>query len=147
MLPVRARCAEALGKVVAANAKTLDTDTLQALLAAVLKSLPSTTDIPPGSEQELFTNLSLTAVMRMRQAGSLPALLRWLASPNPAVRFHAAKRLRKLPCGLASFGLCRKHANRGASSQCYWTGCARTCPATPKWRPTSAQRGTGCPSF
>jgi len=96
MLPVRARCAEALGKVVAANAKTLDTDTLQVLLAAVLKSLPSTTDIPPGSEQELFTNLSLTAVMRMRQAGSLPALLRWLASPNPAVRFHAANALARL---------------------------------------------------
>jgi len=97
MLPVRARCVEALGKIAAANARTLDADTLQGLLAAVLKSLPQPTeDIPSGSERELFTTLCLTAVMRMRQAASLPPLLRWLASPNAAVRFHAANALARL---------------------------------------------------
>ncbi|MGQ9895993.1 MAG: peptidylprolyl isomerase [Acidobacteriota bacterium] len=97
MLPVRARCAEALGKIAATYAKTLDADTLQGLLGAVLRSLPRPEeDIPTDSERELFTTLCLTAVMRMRHVASLPPLLKWLASPNAAARFHAANALARL---------------------------------------------------
>ncbi|MFQ3638929.1 MAG: peptidylprolyl isomerase [Chloracidobacterium sp.] len=95
--PVRGRCAEALGKIVAANAKTLDADTVQNMLAAVLAALPQPTEaIPADSELETFTGLCLTAVMRMRQATSLPTLVKQLASPNAAIRFHAANALARL---------------------------------------------------
>ncbi|MCS7078617.1 MAG: peptidylprolyl isomerase [Chloracidobacterium sp.] len=97
VVPVRARCAEALGKIVAANAKTLDADTVHTMLAAVLASLPKPDEeIAPESERELFTALSLTAAMRMRQAASAPPLIKLLASPNASVRFHAANALARL---------------------------------------------------
>ncbi len=96
-LPARARCAEALGKIVAANAKTLDPDTAQSALAAVLASLPEPSEeVAPASEREAFAALCLTAAMRMQQAASLPTLIKLLASPNAAIRFHAANALARL---------------------------------------------------
>ncbi|OYT71517.1 MAG: hypothetical protein CFK52_07730 [Chloracidobacterium sp. CP2_5A] len=96
-LPVRARCAEALGKIVAANAKTLDADTAQSMLAAVLASLPKPTDdVPANGEREALAALCLTAAMRMRQAASAPTLIKLLASPNASIRFHAANALARL---------------------------------------------------
>lgn len=94
---VRARCAEALGKIVAANAATLDADTVQTMLAAVLASLPKPTeDVAAESEAETFAALCLTAAMRMRRAESAPTLIRLLASPNASIRFHAANALARL---------------------------------------------------
>ncbi len=94
---VRGRCAEAIGKIVAANTQTLDADTVQTLLADVLDSLPPPTEtIPAGSEAEALAALCLTAAMRMRQAQSAPALLKQLSSHNGAIRFHAANALARL---------------------------------------------------
>lgn len=93
---VKARCAEALGKILAnpESAKALGDQQVGDLVKALVASLPDPSGkIEAGSDGELFATLTITGLLRARKSATIPALAKMLKSPNASVRWHAGNAL------------------------------------------------------
>jgi cyclophilin family peptidyl-prolyl cis-trans isomerase/HEAT repeat protein len=96
---VRARAAEALGKIMSVSkaVKTLGEPKLDAVVAALVSALPNPkASVFTGGDDETLGNLAATALMRLRRPAAIPALVGLLSSPNESVRWHAANALARL---------------------------------------------------
>lgn len=96
-LAVRARMVEALGKI--ASLPTSNTNTAQpspaTVNATIIRQLPEAkTKLSP--EQKLMTSLTITALLRLRQAASVETLVQLLSATDADVRAQAANALYRL---------------------------------------------------
>lgn len=97
VIDVRARSAEALGKIASIpdNAQILGDETNERIINALINILPK-----PASElkigQENLVALTLTALMRIHSPNSIDPIAQQLASPNAQIRFIAANSLTRI---------------------------------------------------
>ena len=102
-LEVRARAAEALGKIAnsSANVTALGPERLGSLNHALLTHLPAPTAVlTPGAK--LSASLTITALMRLKQSASVEPLARQLSARDAAIRGAAANALFRLGQPLAA---------------------------------------------
>lgn len=94
---VRARAAEALGKIVAnpENLKLIDKQQQARIFNNLIGRLPIPVQSLNQSEKPLVLQ-SLTALMRLNNADGLEPIAAQLASPDPDIRFTAANSLARL---------------------------------------------------
>src|SRR5207249_216355 len=88
---VRARAAEALGKIVGLsdNAKQLGEGVIERVTSVLISVLPKPpSDLKAG--ETLLATLTLTALMRIHPASAIEPVVAQLISPDPQVRFVAA---------------------------------------------------------
>ncbi|MEW6730973.1 MAG: HEAT repeat domain-containing protein [Acidobacteriota bacterium] len=94
-MEVRARAAEALGKIVglANNADQLTAEAAERINNILIGILPkpANAQLKPGEDQ--LINLTLTALMRIHNPSAIDAIAAQLTSPNPQIRFTAANSL------------------------------------------------------
>ncbi len=93
---VRGRCAEALGKILAnpVSVKALGDQQFADIFKSLVVNLPDpSAKIEAGSDAELFANLTVTALLRVRKPATIPALIKVLKSPNASVRWHTGNAL------------------------------------------------------
>jgi cyclophilin family peptidyl-prolyl cis-trans isomerase/HEAT repeat protein len=94
VIDVRARAAEALGKIagIQDNAKQLGEETNERIINILVNLLPKpASDLKPN--QENLVAAALTALMRLRAVNALEPIALQLASPNPQIKFIAANSL------------------------------------------------------
>jgi cyclophilin family peptidyl-prolyl cis-trans isomerase len=99
---VRARVAEALGKIAAnkPSADALGKYGIVAISEALVKLLPDPAQ-PVSADSKLLTSLTLTALLRVKQASTIPAIIAQLRSPDPDIRWQAANALARIREGMA----------------------------------------------
>src|SRR5262245_10199629 len=112
---VRARSAEALGKIagVEANTSALGQGMMEKINLALIKQLPDPRlALQPGDK--LLASLTVTALMRVRQSSSVEPLTRQLKSRDAGVRAQAANALSRLrhPISAAAPALIEALADR-----------------------------------
>jgi cyclophilin family peptidyl-prolyl cis-trans isomerase/HEAT repeat protein len=96
-MEVRARAAEALGKIAALpeNNRAIGTEGKDRINSLLISALPKPpTDLKPN--QDILVKLSLTALMRIHSVASIDAVAAQLSSPSPEVRFTAANSLARI---------------------------------------------------
>lgn len=100
---VRARAAEALGKIAAnkLSADSLGRYGITGIADALTKVLPDAT-LPVDDDSRLLTTLTLTALLRVRQPATVPAIAGQLRSPDAEVRWQAANALARIRENLAT---------------------------------------------
>ncbi|MBI3652994.1 MAG: peptidylprolyl isomerase [Acidobacteria bacterium] len=96
-LLVRARAVEALGKIASnkVSAEALGRYGLTGIAETLAKLLPDVTK-PVTEENQLVTSLTLTALLRLRQPSTVPAIANQLHSPNADIRWQAANALARI---------------------------------------------------
>jgi cyclophilin family peptidyl-prolyl cis-trans isomerase/HEAT repeat protein len=101
-LLVRARAAEALGKIVAnkLSADALGGYGIKGIAETLAKILPDASQ-PVNNESKLVATLALTALLRARQPSTVPAVAGQLRSPDPDIRWQAANALARIRENLA----------------------------------------------
>jgi cyclophilin family peptidyl-prolyl cis-trans isomerase/HEAT repeat protein len=94
---VRARAAEALGKIAAnkLSADALGKYGLTGLAETLAKLLPDVAK-PLDEDTKLITSLTLTALLRLKQASVVPAIANQLRSPDAEIRWQAANALARI---------------------------------------------------
>ncbi len=99
---VRARAAEALGKIAAYKpaADALGKYGMVAISEALVKLLPDPAQ-PVSADTKLLTSLTLTALLRVKQASTVPAITGQLRSPDADIRWQAANALARIREGIA----------------------------------------------
>lgn len=99
---VRARAAEALGKIVAnkGSAESLGKYAVSGITDTLAGLLPSV-DQPPSREAKMIATLTLTALLRIKQPSSIDAIAKQLRSKDAEVRWHAANALARIRDGVA----------------------------------------------
>ncbi len=104
-LLVRARAAEALGKIAAYKpaADALGKYGLVAISEALVKLLPDPAQ-PVSPDTKLITSLTLTALLRIKQAATVPAITNQLRSPDSDIRWQAANALARIREAIAPAG-------------------------------------------
>ncbi len=98
---VRARAIEALGKITANKlaAEALGSYGMKGLTEALTKQLPDSSGaISPDAK--LAASRALTALLRIKQAASIPAIITQLKSPDGDLRWQAANALARLRDGI-----------------------------------------------
>jgi cyclophilin family peptidyl-prolyl cis-trans isomerase/HEAT repeat protein len=102
-LLVRARAAEALGKIAVnkLSADALGRYGLNGINEALAKLLPDASQ-PVDGDRRLLITLTLTALLRLRQASAVPAITNQLRSPDAEVRWQAANALARIRENLAA---------------------------------------------
>src|SRR5262249_21588445 len=100
---VRARCAEALGKIGANKlaAASIGNYGISGIASAVADRLPAPGQ-PVTDESRLMASLALTALLRLRQAATVPAITAQLSSPDPEIRWQAANAIARIRDGIAN---------------------------------------------
>lgn len=100
---VRARCAEALGKIVSnkLSADSLSNYGIKGITDALVKLLPPAGEPLPTEDAKLLTSLTLTALLRIRQPSSVEAITAQLRSTDPDIRWQAANALARIREGIA----------------------------------------------
>ncbi len=100
---VRARAAEALGKIVAnkLSADALGRYGITGIAETLAKILPDASQ-PVNPETKLVATLTLTALLRARQSSTIPAIASQLRSPDADLRWQAANALARIREGLAA---------------------------------------------
>jgi cyclophilin family peptidyl-prolyl cis-trans isomerase/HEAT repeat protein len=99
---VRARAVEALGKIAAnkLSAEALGKYGLTGIAETLARLLPDASK-PLDEEVKLMTTLTLTALLRLKQATVVPAIANQLRSPDAEVRWQAANALARIRDNLA----------------------------------------------
>jgi cyclophilin family peptidyl-prolyl cis-trans isomerase/HEAT repeat protein len=99
---VRARAAEALGKIVAnkLSADALGSYGIKGIAETLAKILPDGSQAV-SNETKLVATLTLTALLRARQPSTVPAVASQLRSPDADVRWQAANALARIRENLA----------------------------------------------
>ena len=94
---VKARAVEALGKIagVQANAEKLGQTTLDSINQSLVNRLPAA-DAKPLDDRKLFSSLTITALMRLRNPASVEPLTQQLKSKDADFRARAANALARL---------------------------------------------------
>jgi cyclophilin family peptidyl-prolyl cis-trans isomerase/HEAT repeat protein len=100
---VRGRAAEALGKIATnkLSADALGRYGINGISEALVKLLPNPAQ-PVTEEGRLLTTLTLTALLRLRLASTVPAITAQLRSPDAEVRWQAANALARIRENLAA---------------------------------------------
>jgi cyclophilin family peptidyl-prolyl cis-trans isomerase/HEAT repeat protein len=100
---VRARAAEALGKIASnkLSAESLGKYGLTGIADTLAKLLPDASQ-SLTAEAKFATSLTLTALLRIRQASTVPAITNQLRSPDADVRWQAANALARIREGIAA---------------------------------------------
>ncbi|MGA9769792.1 MAG: peptidylprolyl isomerase [Blastocatellia bacterium] len=100
---VRARCAEALGKIVSnkLSATSLSNYGIRGITDALVKLLPPAAEPLPTEDVKMLTSLTLTALLRIRQPSSVEAVTAQLRSTDPDIRWQAANALARIREGIA----------------------------------------------
>jgi cyclophilin family peptidyl-prolyl cis-trans isomerase/HEAT repeat protein len=102
-LLVRARAAEALGKIVTnkLSADSLGRYGMTGIADTLTKVLPDAA-LPVNNDTKLLATLTLTALLRVRQPSTVPAITNQLRSPDADIRWTAANALARIRENLAS---------------------------------------------
>jgi cyclophilin family peptidyl-prolyl cis-trans isomerase/HEAT repeat protein len=102
-LLVRARAAEALGKIASnkLSANALGQYGVKGIAELLVKHLPDPSQ-PVNPETKLVASLTLTALLRLRQPSTVPAIASQLRSPDADLRWQAANALARIREGLAA---------------------------------------------
>ena len=100
---VRARCAEALGKIVSnkLSAASLSNYGIRGITDALVKLLPAAAEPLPTEDVKMLTSLTLTALLRIRQPSTVEAITAQLRSTDPDIRWQAANALARIREGIA----------------------------------------------
>ena len=100
---VHARAAEALGKIATnkLSAETLGNYAVRGIADTLVKLLPDPAK-PVSAEEKLVGSLALTALLRLRFVGTVPAVADQLRSPDADLRWQAANALARIREGLGA---------------------------------------------
>src|SRR5262249_52112603 len=100
---VRARAVEALGKIAANKiaADALGNYGMKGITEALIKQLPDPS-ATVTDDAKLTTSLALTAMIRIKQAETIPAIINQLKSPDADIRWQAANALARLREGIGA---------------------------------------------
>jgi cyclophilin family peptidyl-prolyl cis-trans isomerase/HEAT repeat protein len=100
---VRARCAEALGKIISnkLSALALGNYGIKGITDALVKMLPPAGEPLPTEDVKFLASLTLTALLRIRQPSSVEAITAQLRSTDPDIRWQAANALARIREGIA----------------------------------------------
>jgi cyclophilin family peptidyl-prolyl cis-trans isomerase len=101
---VRARCAEALGKIASnkLSMAALGDYGIKGIAEALAALLPSPEKPFVSENHKLLVELTLTALLRVRQPASIEAIATQLRSPDPDIRWQAANALARIRDGIQS---------------------------------------------
>jgi cyclophilin family peptidyl-prolyl cis-trans isomerase/HEAT repeat protein len=101
-LLVRARCAEALGKIAAnkLSVAALGDYGTKGIAEALTALLPSPEKPFVSEDHKLLVELTLTALLRVRQPESVEAIAMQLRSPDADIRWQAANALARIRDGI-----------------------------------------------
>jgi cyclophilin family peptidyl-prolyl cis-trans isomerase/HEAT repeat protein len=99
---VRARCAEALGKIASnkLSMAALGDYGIKGIAEALAALLPSPEKPFVSENHKLLVELTLTALLRVRQPASVEAIAIQLRSPDPDIRWQAANALARIRDGI-----------------------------------------------
>jgi cyclophilin family peptidyl-prolyl cis-trans isomerase len=99
---VRARCAEALGKIASnkLSMAALGDYGIKGIAEALTALLPSPEKPFVSENHKLLVELALTALLRVRQPASVEAIATQLRSPDPDIRWQAANALARMRDGI-----------------------------------------------
>ncbi|HKP14400.1 MAG TPA: peptidylprolyl isomerase [Blastocatellia bacterium] len=99
---VRARCAEALGKIASnkVSAAALGDYGVKGIADALAALLPSPEKPFVSETHKLLVELTLTALLRVRQPTTVEAITTQLRSPDPDIRWQAANALARIRDGI-----------------------------------------------
>ena len=99
---VRARCAEALGKIASnkLSVAALGDYGIKGIAEALTALLPSPEKPFVSEDHKLLVELTLTALLRVRQPESVEAIATQLRSPDPDIRWQAANALARIRDGI-----------------------------------------------
>jgi len=100
---VRARCAEALGKIGANkfSAATIGQYGVSGIATTIAERLPAASK-QLAADDKLMASLALTALVKLRQASTVPAIALQLGSPDPDIRWQAANAIARIRDGIAN---------------------------------------------
>jgi cyclophilin family peptidyl-prolyl cis-trans isomerase len=103
---VRARCAEALGKIASnkLSVAALGDYGVKGIAEALTTLLPSPEKPFVSENHKLLVELTLTALLRVRQPASVEAIATQLRSPDPDIRWQAANALARIRDGIQAAG-------------------------------------------
>jgi len=95
---VRARCAEALGKIASNKIAitALGNYGIKGIADALVGLLPPPAQVFPSEDAKLLASLTLTALLRARQASTVEAITAQLGSVDPDIRWQAANALARI---------------------------------------------------
>src|SRR5437763_5531832 len=95
---VRARCAEALGKIASSKlaAAALGDYGVRGIAEQLAALLPSPEKPFASEDHKLLVELTLTALLRLRQPTTVEAIATQLHSPDPDIRWEAANALARI---------------------------------------------------
>ena len=99
---VRARCAEALGKIATNkfSATTLGNYGLKAIADALVRALPPQAT-QPTADQRFIAEMALTALLRLKHPTTIESITAQLRSPDSEIRWQAANALARIREGIA----------------------------------------------
>ncbi|HKQ06240.1 MAG TPA: peptidylprolyl isomerase [Blastocatellia bacterium] len=99
---VRARCAEALGKIASSKmaAAALGDYGVKGIAEQLVALLPSPEKPFASEDHKLLVELTLTALLRLRQPTTVEAISTQLHSPDPDIRWQAANALARIRDGI-----------------------------------------------
>ena len=100
---VRARAVEALGKIASNKlaADSLGNYGMKGVMEALVKQLPDPS-AAVSDDAKLNASLALTALIRIKQPATVPAILNQLKSPDADLRWQAANALARLREGIGA---------------------------------------------
>lgn len=100
-IEVRGRAAEALGKIASnpLSASSLGRYGVAAIADSIAGLLPSVTE-QPGEEAKFVGSLALTALLRLRQPSTVPAVIAQLNAKDVNMRWQAANALARIREGI-----------------------------------------------
>lgn len=98
---VRGRAAEALGKIASTKSAqdSLGSYGVAGIANSISKALPDSTK-PPSADQELVAGFALSALLRLKDPSTVPAITAQLKSSSPSIRWQAANTLSRIGQGL-----------------------------------------------
>jgi cyclophilin family peptidyl-prolyl cis-trans isomerase len=101
---VRARCAEALGKIASnkISIASLGDYGVKGIASALVRLLPPASEPLPSEDVKMLASLTLTALLRMRQPSTIEAIAAQLRSTDPDIRWQAANALARIREGIQS---------------------------------------------
>src|ERR1051325_960042 len=101
---VRARCAEALGKIASNKIAitALGNYGIKGIADALVGLLPPPAQVFPSEDAKLLAPLTLTALRRARQASTVEAITAQLGSVDPDIRWQAANALARIRDGIGA---------------------------------------------
>ncbi|HKP87567.1 MAG TPA: peptidylprolyl isomerase [Blastocatellia bacterium] len=101
-ITVRARCAEALGKIASnkISIASLGNYGVKGIADALVKLLPPAAEPLPTEDAKMLASLTITALLRVRHPSTVEAIAAQLRSPDPDIRWQAANALARIREGI-----------------------------------------------